>query len=727
MKKLLFSIIILLNTITVWSQGTFDYVGVASGTNTYTATILVPTFPSSYLGTEVRITFTNANTGASTINISRSSGAIGAAPIRKWDGDSFEALVSGDIPAGAEITLRYNTAGSYFIMDYFGKGSSGGGGGVTSVGTSSPLTGGTITSTGTIGITQSTTSTDGYLSSTDWNTFNGKQSTITVLPVVNGGTGVTTSTGTGNTVLSDSPLFTGNPNAPNQVYNSNTGNLATTAYADASSIYTPVNTFTSSHVAAISDVGREIRMNVASSNTFTIPPQSSVSFITNTTFRVTNYGAGQCTITPGAGVTFRNYSGSLTMDQYQTAYIKRVVADEWIIWINGSGAGSGDVSSNTSSSVDGEIALFNSTTGKSIKRAAGTGIAKITSGVLGTATSGTDYTSPSSTETQSNKSISLGSNTVTGTTAQFNTALSDNDFATLAGTETLTNKNLSSGTNTFPTFNQNTTGTASNVTGTVAIANGGTGQTAKAAAFNALSPNTTQGDIAYFDGTNNVRLAKSATATRYLANTGTSNSPAWDQVNLTNGVTGVLPSANGGLSGATAGGDISGTYPNPTVTKFQTVAVSSATPTTGQVMQYDGVNWKGYTSVSGSALTATGLNAVVTLGGSSTTALVDAASVNVTVDDVLDLTTTATLSGTSAKNVDCDGTGGAFTVTLPAASSVIGKVFHIQRTGVTGIITIARNGSDPINGSTTNPTLTLQYSYIEIQAKASGWIIRDSQ
>jgi hypothetical protein len=48
-----------------------------------------------------------------------------------------------------------------------------------------------------------------------------------------------------------------------------------------------------------------------------------------------------------------------------------------------------------------------------------------------------------------------------------------------------------------PTLNQNTTGTASNVTGTVAIANGGTGQTTAANAFNALSPLTTLGDILY--------------------------------------------------------------------------------------------------------------------------------------------------------------------------------------------------------------------------------------
>jgi hypothetical protein len=45
---------------------------------------------------------------------------------------------------------------------------------VTSVATSAPITGGTITTSGTIGITQSGTSSDGYLSSTDWNTFNSK-------------------------------------------------------------------------------------------------------------------------------------------------------------------------------------------------------------------------------------------------------------------------------------------------------------------------------------------------------------------------------------------------------------------------------------------------------------------------------------------------------------------------------------------------------------------------
>jgi hypothetical protein len=51
---------------------------------------------------------------------------------------------------------------------------------VTSIGTTAPITGGTITGSGTIGISQATTSTNGYLSSTDWNTFNNKQGTVSL-------------------------------------------------------------------------------------------------------------------------------------------------------------------------------------------------------------------------------------------------------------------------------------------------------------------------------------------------------------------------------------------------------------------------------------------------------------------------------------------------------------------------------------------------------------------
>lgn len=70
---------------------------------------------------------------------------------------------------GATHGLGVDASGILKIIPLSGAGT------VTSIATTAPITGGTITTTGTIGITQATTSTNGYLSSTDWNTFNGKQ------------------------------------------------------------------------------------------------------------------------------------------------------------------------------------------------------------------------------------------------------------------------------------------------------------------------------------------------------------------------------------------------------------------------------------------------------------------------------------------------------------------------------------------------------------------------
>jgi len=80
------------------------------------------------------------------------------------------------------------------------------------------------------------------------------------------------------------------------------------------------------------------------------------------------------------------------------------------------------------------------------------------------------------------------------------------------------------------------------------------GGTAPAWQPSATSVMTAQGDLLYASAANTLaRLAKDATATRYLSNTGASNNPAWAQINLANGVTGTLPVANGG-TGLTAFG-----------------------------------------------------------------------------------------------------------------------------------------------------------------------------
>ena len=65
------------------------------------------------------------------------------------------------------------------------------------------------------------------------------------------------------------------------------------------------------------------------------------------------------------------------------------------------------------------------------------------------------------TDTLTNKSIDLGTNTLTGSLAEWNTALQGDSFATLTGTETLTNKTLTSPTINSPTI---TNVTATNLT-----------------------------------------------------------------------------------------------------------------------------------------------------------------------------------------------------------------------------------------------------------------------
>lgn len=94
-------------------------------------------------------------------------------------------------------------------------------------------------------------------------------------------------------------------------------------------------------------------------------------------------------------------------------------------------------------------------------------------------------------------------------------AVTPSNFSSQTANYILAAPNGVSGTPTFraivaadiPTLNQNTTGTAANVTGTVAIANGGTGATTRQDAMDALAGSTTSGSYLRGNGTDVVMSA----------------------------------------------------------------------------------------------------------------------------------------------------------------------------------------------------------------------------
>jgi hypothetical protein len=104
-------------------------------------------------------------------------------------------------------------------------------------------------------------------------------------------------------------------------------------------------------------------------------------------------------------------------------------------------------------------------------------------------------------------------------------------------------------------------------------------------------PLAAQGDMLYASATNTwANLSKDTTATRYLANTGTTNNPKWDQVALTTGVTGILPVANGGTNKASW--TQWGIPYADTTTSFAQIASGSS----GQILRSNGGAAQGWTT-----------------------------------------------------------------------------------------------------------------------------------
>jgi hypothetical protein len=214
-----------------------------------------PTWATDGGGTVTSVSVVSANGLAGTVATATTTPAITLSTtitgLLKGNGTAISAAISGTdyAPATSGTSILYGNGAGGFSNVTIGTGVAFAGGTLSATGS-----GGTVTSvTGTapvvssggatpaISMAAATTSVNGYLTSTDWTTFNNKGSgTVTsvaasvpaflsisgspittsgtlaialsgtALPVLNGGTGVTTSTGTGNTVLSAAPTLSGN-------------------------------------------------------------------------------------------------------------------------------------------------------------------------------------------------------------------------------------------------------------------------------------------------------------------------------------------------------------------------------------------------------------------------------------------------------------------------------------------------------------------------------------
>jgi hypothetical protein len=86
-----------------------------------------------------------------------------------------------------------------------------------------------------------------------------------------------------------------------------------------------------SYTTVLGDDGKLITLDNASAITLTIPPNGTVAYGIGTQINIMQLGAGQVTITPGAGVTIRSAGSKLkSKEQYAVATCVKIASDTWV-------------------------------------------------------------------------------------------------------------------------------------------------------------------------------------------------------------------------------------------------------------------------------------------------------------------------------------------------------------------------------------------------------------
>lgn len=138
----------------------------------------------------------------------------------------------------------------------------------------------------------------------------------------------------------------------------------------------PVAAHDVNYTLALGDAGTMLRHTSASAHTWTLPPNSSVSYPVGTVITVRNVGSGTVTIARGAGVTLRLFGSATSQDQslgqWYTAFLVQESTDVWSLNFESAGPTvAGKTSVTCYAQVSGGIVTNTSHNGVTISRNSG--------------------------------------------------------------------------------------------------------------------------------------------------------------------------------------------------------------------------------------------------------------------------------------------------------------------------------------------------------------------